>query len=779
MHQPMDHDHAPTLGKPNLSQFRIQLMAETANIKRSCIARSPCERGNTGATPDPNPSRTRGRSTTTRSELNSNRSTAQKQSGAYQPIGRIRKEKKDVDSDGVLDGRLLLTEPNDPSEIEDGHTLRINAAVDENLNQRLAEFDQKKNQNDQPQHSIDSSSTSSAFKPSLLSTTTTSQYPPDHPHEDLLTIASTTVPSACSASSELVGTLDHQPNNHRPQLSFDPVVRIIPNPDEENSSDEENPRQRSRSRTRKRPVRLCTKKIALPLNISTSSLIGIGHHSNHSNASLIPNSPPGGVSSRELFAQTRKEIDEDEQFIPDVPRYLNLTLPSITRQPDRRALRLEEEHRLERWRQMGGGHKSNLKPNAFSNLSHLSPALREQLTSATVPIQLTTNTAINSIASSISPDDVLTQSASFSKQLTSVDSKAQLKNSEPVHSIAPPIPGTITSPDCEPAHISVSVIDQTVCAESESPCLLMKDGYKRSPFRWFGQKAKSIRLDRQRKVSGNLRNAPTSPPAESTGDSPPAPLQKTPTPAWVDQSSQCMSPDESLEGAPLKRMSTPRCLAEEVVITGAPLQRTATPSTSLQKPLVVPPQHNSTQGAPLEKTSTPGAALQRSATTGTLGSKPKQATFFKKLAIWRKTPPSSDRTELTIDPASGILDNVMVISTTSPTLPSNPIQNPSNASLLLETNGDALSDIPTDKWGSRKEVPLRECCNTCLSSASIEAATSLDNQLSPGALKHYHKKSWILQDTLRQGGIPSQQIKLISEELGAPYTSWVAQDSKY
>jgi hypothetical protein len=78
---------------------------------------------------------------------------------------------------------------------------------------------------------------------------------------------------------------------------------------------------------------------------------------------------------------------------------------------------------LERWRQMGGGHKSNLKPNAFSNLSHLSPVLRERLTNATVPVQLTTNTAINSIASSISPDDVLTQSVSFPKQLTSVDSK--------------------------------------------------------------------------------------------------------------------------------------------------------------------------------------------------------------------------------------------------------------------------------------------------------------------------------------------------------------------
>jgi hypothetical protein len=304
----------------------------------------------------------------------------------------------------------------------------------------------------------------------------------------------------------------------------------------------------------------------------------------------------------------------------------------------------------------------------------------------------------------------------------------------------------------------------------------MKNGYKRSRFQWFGQKAKSICLDRQRKVSGNLRKAFTSPPAESTGDSPDASIQKTPTPAWFDRSSQRMPPDESLEGAPLKRMSTPRCLAEEVGIPGATLQRTATPSTSSQNPLVVPPQHTSTQGTPLDKTSTPGAALQRSATAGTLGNKPKQATFFKKLVIWRKTPPSSDQTELTIDPASGILDNVMVISTTSPTLPSSPNQNPSKASLLLETNDEVLPDIPTDKWGSRKEVPLRECCNACLNSASIEAATSLDNQLSPGALKHYHKKSWILQDTLRQGGIPSQQIKLISEELGAPYTSWVAHN---
>ncbi|KAI9604356.1 hypothetical protein H4Q26_003970 [Puccinia striiformis f. sp. tritici PST-130] len=81
-----------------------------------------------------------------------------------------------------------------------------------------------------------------------------------------------------------------------------------------------------------------------------------------------------------------------------------------------------------------------------------------------------------------------------------------------------------------------------------------------------------------------------------------------------------------------------------------------------------------------------------------------------------------------------------------------------------------------DKWGSSREIPLRECCSVCLDSANVGVGAKDETEFTPGALQHHLKKSWILQDTLKQGGIPSQQIKLISEELGPPYTTFVAHN---
>ncbi|OAV91804.1 hypothetical protein PTTG_06004 [Puccinia triticina 1-1 BBBD Race 1] len=691
-------------------------MAETPNIDRSCISRNDySERGNTGPptttrnTPKPKPKlpRARGRSTTTRAPtvgtaLQSDAgATAGENGGSSCQSIRVN---SNLENSGKAD------------RFDDNATVTIS--------QKLDEFDQKK----KDIQSIDSSSTSSAFKPSLLSIATTS-HPADNPNEDL---PSTAGPSACSAS-ELAATIhlrhhsvDPQPINDHPQLRFNPIVRIIPNPDEENSSDEENHSRRSRSRSRRRPVRLCTKKIALPLNISTSSLIGIGHHHNHSNASLTANSPSAVVTSRELFAQTRKEIDEDEQFIPDVPRYLNLTLPSITRQPNRRALRREEKHRLERWKQMGGNHKSNLKPSTLSNLHHLSPGLRERLNNATVPVQLSTNTAINSIASSISPNDDWEQQAQntpFSKQVTSVDSNAQVMNSEPVGPISPPTPVTTNALKLTSPQASNSVVDQMIPAESKSCSPLETNGRRISRFKWFGQKARSVRLDRQQNDAGDPGKANTSPPAGSIGDSPGASLQKSPTHISFGRPSLPVTPDQSLQGAPLKRVSTPRVLTQGAMTSGAPLQRTATPTTPFLRPSATPLQDSSALGASLEKSSTPGAALQRSATTGTRRSKPTHIAFFKKLTNWRKTPPPSNHTEPTTTSTSKFVDDVIIISANSPPFANSSIQNLSNVSLMLAPEGKTKPNFATDKWGSKKEVPLRECCQVCLSSANIETGT--------------------------------------------------------
>ncbi|KAI9613298.1 hypothetical protein KEM48_003807 [Puccinia striiformis f. sp. tritici PST-130] len=542
---------------------------------------------------------------------------------------------------------------------------------------------------------------------------------------------------SCSASEPapnidpLSPYTDHQSDNRPHHVSFDPKARIIPNPDEGNSSDEENHTRRSRSHTRKRPVRLCTKKIALPLNRSTSSLIGIGHHNNLSNASLSPITTPGPVSARELIAQTRKEIDEDEQFIPDAPRFVNLTLPSITRQPDRRALRLEEELRLERWRQMGGRDKSNLKPTNYSNLSHLSSGLRERLTSATAPVQLSTNTAINSIPSSVSSEDVLkqiTQDLPPSKQLRSVNSNALLAKSEPhdhkkseqIHPLSPPVPVANSPSEDRPAQHMTPAVKQETASETMSPS--QKIGRKSSRFRWLGQKVRSIRANRQRAHSLGPENSNVTPPSESTNDTPGALLEKSPTPAWSLQSPHHISPDKSLEGASLKRVSTPRNF---------------NPGTSIQSPSGPSLQRTSTPGAPPEKTSTPGPTLQRSATTGSLLIKPKHANFFRKLGIWRKKPPSSNQKESITDPAVASVDDVIVIS--APPL-SSPIQAMSNLSLALETNDDMRTTSANDKWGSSREIPLRECCSVCLDSANVEVGAKDETEFTPGALQHHQKE---------------------------------------
>jgi len=663
--------------------------------------------------------------------------------------------------------------------------------LDNNLQNDLSRFEEKKNdpvedyKQDQEIDTIDwkeaepflSIYSSLISQPSLQSTATNSFPPINHTNEDLLTI-DTTAPSA-SPVSDLVPTSDRLSHSvdpepvipNHPQLRFDPIVRIIPNSDEENSSDEENTPRRSRSHTRKRPVRLCTKKIALPLNISTSSLIGIGLHNNHSNTTLTSASSSAPVSPRELLAQTRKEIDEDEQFIPDVPRYLNLTLPSITRQPDRRALRLEQEHRLERWRSLGGGNKPNLKLSNISNLSHLSPDLRERLNSSSIPVQLSTNTAINSVPFSITPEDLSKLDAQIltpPNQITSAEKHAPLEILDP----APPIlRSTPTTPsEAQTAPLSNSVVDLTGGTESGAPSPQTSNAFKSSPFKWFAKKARSMR---RRKNSTDSNQAPALLPAELAVDSPGAPLQKSPTPAWTHRSSQHILPDPSLEGAPLKRVSTPRGPLSDTTTPGAPLHRIATGTTSIRRPSSSTPQDSSTPGAPLEKTPTPGTALQRSNTTSARLNKSKRVAFFQKLAIWRKPPPPSNYTDSLATPDA--VDDVM--NSTNSSLPPRGrlAAKRSNTSLALGTDNNNQVTDSNDKWGSRLEVPLRECCQECLRSASVDARPNQKLNFSPGALKHLHGKNWILQDTLKQGGIPSQQIKLISEELGAPYTSWVTK----
>ncbi|POW11226.1 hypothetical protein PSTT_05390 [Puccinia striiformis] len=559
---------AASFDRPNANRFRVRLMAENRNIRTSCISRT------------------------------------------HQNIG------------GGNTGILTLTSSPSPSPKPN----RASSRGRSRTTRPAAEYPAgEKGESGSP-----SRSSASHCQPATTSNSI-SDHPDTNPNDDLLTFEThaTNGPSACSASEPapnidpLSPYTDHQSDNRPHHVSFDPKARIIPNPDEGNSSDEENHTRRSRSHTRKRPVRLCTKKIALPLNRSTSSLIGIGHHNNLSNASLSSITSPGPVSARELIAQTRKEIDEDEQFIPDAPRFVNLTLPSITRQPDRRALRLEEEHRLERWRQMGGRDKSNLKPTNYSNLSHLSSGLRERLTSATAPVQLSTNTAINSIPSSVSSEDVLkqiTQDLPPSKQLRSVNSNALLAKSEPhdhkkseqIHPLSPPVPVANSPSEDRPAQHMTPAVKQETASETMSP-------------------------------------------SQKIG-------QKSPTPAWSLQSPHHISPDKSLEGASLKRVSTPRVTPSQTMKSGAPLKRTSTPGTSIQSPSGPSLQRTSTPGAPPEKTSTPGPTLQRSATTGSLLIKPKHANFFRKLGIWRKKPPSSNQKESITDPAVASVDDVIVIS---------------------------------------------------------------------------------------------------------------------
>ncbi|PLW53090.1 hypothetical protein PCANC_05832 [Puccinia coronata f. sp. avenae] len=633
---------------------------------------------------------------------------------------------------------------------------------------------------------------SSAGKPSLLSGTAAapSHAAPIHSistQEVRTNIGSTSPPTAWSPSfltaapsdllrqysddqEEILSGQEENLSQGR-QLRFDPIVRIIPNPDEENSSDEEHPARRNRSHPRKRPVRLCTKKIALPFNISTSSLIGIGYQSNHSNASLTHINSSGAVSSRELYAQTRKEIDEDEQFIPDAPRFLSLTLPSITRQPDRRALRLEEEHRLERWRQMGGGDKSNLKPINFHNLSHLSPALRDRLNNSTIPVQLSTNTAINSIPCSISPEDVLdkldTHTIMPSKEPVSVNQDDQLEILDTPHTLT-----SSTSIASPLDNIPNSSADHPSSSEVGVPSSLKLHALKNTRLGWLSDKVKSIR---RRTDSQDPIKVPYLPIVDSTSDLPGTLLQKSPTPAWFNRPSAHKPPDPSLEGAPLKRVSTPRGLMSDTTTAGAPLHRTATPATSIRKPTGTPLEQSCNVGAPLIKMPTPGAALQRSGTSGAPLSKPRNVPFLKKLAIWRKKPPPSS----SINSAPGFVNdpNYDLSNTSHPDPLGRSTDNGSNNSLVPETDGNNMSTNTTDKWGSRKEVPLRECCKVCLNSANVNVSQSPDTRFSTGALKQHYSKNCILQDTLRQGGIPSQQIKLISAELGAPYSSWVSQIS--
>ncbi|KAI9604355.1 hypothetical protein H4Q26_003969 [Puccinia striiformis f. sp. tritici PST-130] len=581
------HQHmmAASFDRPNANRFRVRLMAENRNIRTSCISRT------------------------------------------HQNIG------------GGNTGILTLTSSPSPKPKPSPKPNRASSRGRSRTTRPAAEYPAgEKGESGSP-----SSSSASHCLPATTSNSI-SDHPDTNPNDDLLTFEThaTNGPSACSASEPapnidpLSPYTDHQSDNRPHHVSFDPKARIIPNPDEGNSSDEENHTRRSRSHTRKRPVRLCTKKIALPLNRSTSSLIGIGHHNNLSNASLSPlQSRPR--SARELIAQTRKEIDEDEQFIP-TPLHHSSTRSESTQTRRGTSIGTMEAN--------GGRDKSNLKPTNYSNLSHLSSGLRERLTSATAPVQLSTNTAINSIPSSVSSEDVLkqiTQDLPPSKQLRSVNSNvtddqflggyddyigssntALLAKSEPhdhkkseqIHPLSPPVP--------------VATVPPRIARHTHGPAAKQEPRLRQCLHR--------------RRLDVKLR------------------FQKSPTPAWSLQSPHHISPDKSLEGASLKRVSTPRVTPSQTMKSGAPLKRTSTPGTSIQSPSGPSLQRTSTPGAPPEKTSTPGPTLQRSATTGSLLIKPKHANFFRKLGIWRKKPPSSNQKESITDPAVASVDDVIVIS---------------------------------------------------------------------------------------------------------------------
>lgn len=267
-------------------------------------------------------------------------------------------------------------------------------------------------------------------------------------------------------------------------------------------------------------------------------------------------------------------------------------------------------------------------------------------------------------------------------------------------------------------------------------------------------------------------------------------------------------PSSATEGAPLKRVSTPHVSRRISPSTGAPLQRMPTNPTG-----GAPLQRTSTPGlrlvrsltpaSALHRSSTPGPRLQRSLTVGT----PSQSDYTPGTSLVseldskiRTTPlPSSrDRSKLAVflnklfnrnrsasglDPPSSAqlarsntdvpeAGNDHHLASPPPLSISN--LDHSSASLLVEGKIDLRHKEVLDKWGPRSKIGLRDCCQTCLKSANAADDESHEIQFSDGALKHYHTQSWFLADTLKQGGIPAQLVKLISEELGPPYTCWVS-----
>ncbi|KAG0151342.1 hypothetical protein CROQUDRAFT_130048 [Cronartium quercuum f. sp. fusiforme G11] len=156
-----------------------------------------------------------------------------------------------------------------------------------------------------------------------------------------------------SISSSLPDPITHIERRH---VTFYPIVRLIHAHDDLSNSCPSS-MTHSHHDSRKGRMRIAKKTLSLSFSLT------FHHRPMSSHFSISSPTLTADCNSRHAtLERTRLEIEEDEQFIPSTPRELKITIPSITRRRSRKAIRMEEEERMRRWREATGGKlKSSLK----------------------------------------------------------------------------------------------------------------------------------------------------------------------------------------------------------------------------------------------------------------------------------------------------------------------------------------------------------------------------------------------------------------------------------
>ncbi|EGG12871.1 uncharacterized protein MELLADRAFT_76398 [Melampsora larici-populina 98AG31] len=177
------------------------------------------------------------------------------------------------------------------------------------------------------------------------------------------------------------------------RVRFHPIVRII-FADGQSDKDPQSPHCRSPTNwpdsKLQRRMRLGTKTLSLPLSLSP--------HRPHPVRFLSPTAgdfPNISHSRQSVLARTQREIEEDDQFIPAPVRTIKLTIPSLTRRPSSKKLRVREEERIRRCAEAHGGKIKSCLKRPSSGFGATPSIPRSRRDSNEVGIAISTNTMRN------------------------------------------------------------------------------------------------------------------------------------------------------------------------------------------------------------------------------------------------------------------------------------------------------------------------------------------------------------------------------------------------